>query len=120
MEIKSIKKLSNGDIEITNDKGSITVSTTNPVYEGLRLQFNSLGINTVNWVGNQSKYSPLRETEETLLYDVEEGQMKIPFPNVDYTSYQKEKELVFIGSEGQYWTQNSTEPPVYFNEEWNK
>ena len=119
MEIKSIEII-DGDFKITTNEKTIQVSKTNPVYEGLRLQFQSLGINTVNWVGNQSKYSPLRETEETLLYDVEEGQMKIPFPNVDYTSYKKERELVFIGSEGQYWTQNSTEPPVYFNEEWNK
>ena len=104
MEIKSITLLDNRDIEITTDKGTITVSTKNPVYEGLRLQFNSLGINTWNWVGNQSKYSPLREVEETLLYEVQEGQMKIPFPNVDYTSYGEKREQVHIGSEGQYWT----------------
>lgn len=120
MEIKSITLLDNRDIEITTDEGTITVSTKNPVYEGLRLQFNSLGINTWNWVGNQSKYSPLREVEETLLYEVQEGQMKIPFPNVDYTSYGEKREPVHIGSEGQYWTQTHTQPPIYFNEEWNK
>ena len=104
MEIKSINKLSNGDINITSDSGSIRVSTTNPVYEGLRLQFNSLGINTINWVQNQSKYSPQYGEGE---------QLEIPFSKEDLTSIQ-------IGSEGEYWTQTSTEPPIYFNEEWNK
>ena len=104
MEIKSITLLDNRDIEITTDKGTITVSKKNPVYEGLRLQFFSLGINTWNWVGNQSKYSPQYGEGE---------QLEIPFSKDDLPSIQ-------IGSEGEYWTQTSTEPPVYFNEEWNK
>ena len=87
MEIKSITMDSGGDIHITSEEGTITVTKTNPSYEGLKLQFLSLGCNAWNWTKNIERYSPLRHTEETLLYDVEEGQLKIPFPNVDYSSY---------------------------------
>ena len=31
------------------------------------------------------------------------------FPGMTFTSIQ-------IGSEGEYWTQTSTQPPIYFNE----
>ena len=78
MEIKSITLLDNRDIEITTDKGTITVSKKNPVYEGLRLQFFSLGINTWNWVGNQSKYSPQYGEGE---------QLEIPFSKDGFTVY---------------------------------
>ena len=120
MAIKSITIDKGGYINITSEEGTIKVTKQNPSYEGLKLQFLSLGINAWNWTKNLEKYSPLRQTEETLLYDSQEGQMKIPFPNMDYTSYQ-EKKGPHIGSEGQYWTQDSTVPyDVYFNEEWNK
>ena len=103
MEIKSITMNEGGDISITTEEGTITVTKKNPSYEGLKLQFISLGCNAWNWNKNLEKYSPLRPTEETLLYKTDK-QLKIPFPNVDYTSY---------------YTISHT-GGVYFNDEWNQ
>ena len=52
MEIKSITMDSGGDIHITSEEGTITVTKTNPSYEGLKLQFLSLGVNAWNWTKN--------------------------------------------------------------------
>ena len=52
MEIKSITMNEGGDISITTEEGTITVTKKNPSYEGLKLQFISLGCNAWNWNKN--------------------------------------------------------------------